>query len=275
MNKKAFFLVSILPLFLVACGTDTVSSGSSDIASSAASVKNPNTLSSVLQSLTTNLTASASFPFLSDNAKTTPIMLSTYVEKGCYFHYVNFASQTDFGLVNVANGAKEGVAAGVYKYTQASNVLTLGDNVSTTTSDFRTLYSNPNDLATNSADFVAAFVPEIKDATTGYFDLNKDGKNPELLTKFAQALGVYNIYNSIADLKLNYATFYFAATGTAFTAKFYCTYQGGYDMVDSTVAISQIGKTSIKAIDNYFAAASTTSSAASTSELSSSPSTSA
>ncbi|OPZ32519.1 MAG: hypothetical protein BWY98_01320 [Tenericutes bacterium ADurb.BinA155] len=273
MNKKALFLVSILPLFLTACGTDSVSSGSSAAVSSS-SIKNPNTLTSVLSSFGTNLTTSASFPFLSDSAKTTPVILSTYVEKGCYFHYSNFASMTDFGLVNVAADAKAGVAAGVYKYTQTSNVLTLGDNVSTTSADFRTLYANPNDFGAEVAAFAAAFVPEIKDATTGYFDLNKDGKSADLLKKFAEYLGVYNVLTSVPDLSLNYATFYFAATGTAFTAKFYCKYQNGYDLVDSTVAISQVGKTVNKAIDNYFAAAST-SSVASTSEPSSSPSTSA
>jgi hypothetical protein len=268
MKKQALFLLSILSLSLISCGTTPATSAGSSASSSGET--GSNTVTSVLSSFNQSLVATATFPFLSSSSKVTPIIKNTYVEQGCYFDYNNFSDFTDFGLVNVAAGAKEGVAAGVYKYTQTNNQLTLGDNVSSTTSDFRTLYNTPSDIAKDAALYAPAFVPQIAGTTYGKFDLNKDGQSKDLLVSFAKGLGLYDVYASIANLTLNYATLYFAQSGKIFTVTFYCQYNGGYDSITSAVSISSLGTAKIQAITNYFAAS--TSSSASSAAASSSTS---
>jgi hypothetical protein len=193
--KKGFFIVALLtPLVLAGCGAFTSgSSGVSNSTSSSAS-KGKNNLTSVLSSFGENLTVNAAFTFLNAGS-TTPIINTAYTADGCFFKFTGFTNQSNFGFVNVPAGKKAGIDEGAYQWTLDGTALKLGNKLSATP-DFRSLYLDPSKIGSNSATFVSAFVPEITGTTSGFFDLNKDGKHATELTDLAKNLGIYSTLSS-------------------------------------------------------------------------------
>lgn len=260
MKKGLLFLSLSLPLLLVSCGGTATSLSSSASVTSSGSAGN--TLTSVFSSFGPNLTVNATFPFLNQGGTSTPALNTAYVDKGCYFRFTNFGtSYTSFGLVDVAENAKEGVAAGTYKWTDKSSALVLGDKVSDTVG-YRSLYNTPSEIGANAANYVAAFIPEIAGTSNGYFTLNKSSsssssapvdRSAELLA-LTKSLGVYNVIASLPALSLDYARLYFSETGSTFTFHIFAKYEGGFNGVDTTVVVSKVNKTTVADIDGYFAA---------------------
>jgi len=195
------------------------------------------------------MTVNAAFTFL-NSGSTTPMINTAYTAEGCFFKFTGFSNMTSFGFVNVPSGKIIGVNEGAYRWTLASSSLFLGAKVSDT-ADFRSLYNDPSKIGKNAQTFVDAFVPEIANTTSGFFDLNKDGTHLTELTNLTKYLGLYSTLTSISNLALNYATLYFSDNGTSFTFHVYSSYQNGFDMLDTVVAVSKIASTSIPAITAY------------------------
>lgn len=266
--KKSFVLSFLsLPLILASCGSTAVFSSGNETSSSDESVSaiGSNTLTSVLSNFGTNLTVNATFGFLTQSSTNIPVLNTAYVEKGCYFRFMNFASYTSFGLVDVAAAAKSGVEEGTYKWADDKGVLALGDKVSSTSS-FRSLYYDPSSIGANHQRFVDAFVPEIPNAVNGYFYLNNpnytgvssDGSSalPYVdhsaeVVLLAKCLGVYDVLSSISSLKVDYAKLYFSEKGSTFTFRIYSKYEGGFNGLETMVTVSKVGKTAIADIDSY------------------------
>jgi hypothetical protein len=248
--KKGFFIVALLtPLLLVGCG-GTSSGGSSVTApSSSSSAKGKNTLTSVLSSFGENMTVNAAFTFL-NSGSTTPMINTTYTADGCFFKFTGFTGMTNSGFVNLPAGKKSGVDEGTYQWTLESSALKLGNKLSATP-NFRSLYDDPSKIGANAATYASAFIPEIANTTSGFFDLNKDGTHMGELTNLAKYLGLYSTLSSISNLELNYATLYFSDNGTSFTFHFYSRYEGGFDGLDTVVSVTKIATTSIAALTAY------------------------
>lgn len=227
--------------------------------SSSSATTGGNTLTSVLSSFGTNLTVAASFPFLSKSG-TNPTMLLSFIDQGSRVSSTGFNSTAKTGgFVVVKDGAKAGVAAGTYAWTEdTADTLTLGSAI---TGSFRDAYYTPDQIAKESANYVSAFVPEIAGTTNGYFYLNKEvdnaGKrtyaNQTLLENLAKYLGVYDTITSVGEATLDWASLYFSATGTQFTFTFYSRYKNGYTDLKTNAVVGSLGTTEIKAINNYFA----------------------
>ena len=245
--KKSFLLLSIgASLVLASCGGFQDLSSGGDTSSSITS--GGNTLTSVLSSLGSNLTVNTSFPFISGGA-TTPGVSAAYIAQGNRVSTSGFTTTAKTGgIVYVGEGKKAGVSAGSYKWTEeVPNVLTLGDQI--TGSLWDTFYT-PSMVGQESSSFVAAFVPQISGTTNGFFDLT----DAVLLEKLSKYLGVYDTISS-AGVALDHASLYFSATGVQYTFTFFCRYLGGYPGLKATAIVSNVGTTTIQAINDYFAPA--------------------
>jgi hypothetical protein len=260
MKKSYLPFVFAGVLILSSCNLGATSSDSGS-ASSTSATTGGNTVSSVLSSFGHNLTVNASFDFLA-NGGSAPAFNATYIELGCRFGYTNFGTdKKNGGFVYVKEGKKEGVAAGTYTFTEETpNVLTLGEAVS---SDYRSLYDTPSEIGADPSAYVAAFIPQIKGTTNGFFNLNyelDDNGNrinlhahDALVASLAKSLGVYDTITSVSGVSLDYATLYFSDKGTNFTFVFYAQYGTGFNGLKTTVAVNSVGATEIQSINDYFA----------------------
>jgi hypothetical protein len=256
--KKSIFLFSLLAATLMSSCSGFQKADSSSTSSSSATTGG-NTLTSVLSSFGTNLTVAASFPFLSKSGST-PTMLMSFIDQGSRVSSTGFSSTAKTGgFVVVKDGAKAGVAAGTYAWTEdTADTLTLGSAI---TGSFRDVYYTPDQITKESASYVSAFVPEIAGTTNGYFYLNKEvdstGKrtyaNQTLLNNLAKYLGVYDTITSVGEATIDWASLYFSATGTQFTFSFYSRFNNGYTDLKTNAVVGSIGTTEIKAINSYFA----------------------
>lgn len=259
--KKSFLVVGLgLTVLLGSCGASTTAASTT----SSGDVTGGNTITSVLSSFGQNLTANASFDFLS-NGGSAPSFVSTYIKQGCHFQYNNFGTEkTNGGFVYVKDGKKEGVAAGYYKYVDAATSITLGEALS---ADWRTLYHDPSEIGAAASTYAAAFKAQIANATSGFFDLNNDKDesgnrtypHADLLNALAKSLGVYDTITSVTTesgekVSLDYATLYFSDKGTNFTFTFYAKDgANGYAGLKTIVAVNTVGATEISTINEYFA----------------------
>ena len=243
--KKSFLLLSLgASIILASCsGFDGLSSGG-DTSSSVTT--GGNTLTSVLSSLGNNLTVSSSFPFISGGS-TTPGISAAYIAQGNRVSTSGFTTTGKTGgIVYVGDGKKAGVSTGSYKWTEETpNVLTLGDQITGSLGD---TYYTPSMIGQESSAFVAGFVPEISGTTNGFFDLS----DATLLEKLSKYLGVYDTIAS-AGVTLDHASLYFSATGVQYTFTFFCKYLNGYSGLKATAIVSNVGTTTIQAINDYFA----------------------
>ncbi len=260
----------ILPIAVLAlAGCESQATSSSDNSgSSSSTVIGGQTLTDVLDYFSSSVNAVTAYNFFDETSK--PRATTVFLEDGFYTTYRNFDNLENNGMINISSelATKKGVEEGVYTWTKESSALSLGEKIGT--GRYQDLFSNPNDIALNKADYIHCLHHEseaeatdkaaekklddsARSALNGNFTLNrifKDEESEALLTDFAKSLGVYEVLNK-AGMKLNYAKIYFGPITAVVNVTFYTQKDGGYSSYETTVTCTQFGSAKINELTSY------------------------